>query len=356
MKSTNNEEQNSSKTQDGKKLTIAELELQKHEKCYNLKGSFRKSRRISHKIKTSRLRRLREMFWDNDSIYDYTPPVPNVTTKQSRKKIDFKFGTRLQLKRIHDSPHIYTIDNFLTKKEVEYLEGKIKIAEEGNMFTGSFVDKKASKAIHHSKQRTSTFIHFSKLSNSKIAAIENRAADLLSFPNHSIEPLQIVRYNEGQYFQDHHDMGVLYEDGSVELPPKSSFGEPRRLVTILVYLNDMPHADCGGSTRFPLLKECNRIHYCKKEKSYHAIESESSIDLGADIGLDVYPKRGMALLWCNIKKDGMPDDRVVHSGQALNSSQHNASNDLDGIKVSTLKSSTCSPVTKYAMNIWACED
>ena len=64
-------------------------------------------------------------------------------------------------------------------------------------------------------QRTSTFIHFSKLSDSRIALIENRAAELMCLPNHSIEPLQLVRHEKGQYFRDHHDLGVLYEDGSV---------------------------------------------------------------------------------------------------------------------------------------------
>jgi len=126
-----------------------------------------------------------------------------------------------------------------------------------------------------------------------------------------------VRYSRGQFFHDHHDMGMLFEDGSVELPNKTAMTPPRRLVTILVYLNDMPNDDCGGSTHFPLL---NR--------------HENDSDIGRE-GLSIRPKKNMAVVWCNIKKDGTPDERLVHRGETLHGDD---------------------TVVKYAMNIWACEE
>lgn len=330
-----------------KELTLAEQEA-------NKRNGGRKSKRflVCQKVKTKWLRRIHSLFWNDDTLYksDNSNTKDNTTIEKEeviftgkRKRngkqtpeltdsseshandpsqIEMNFGGRLKLKRIHSSPHIYTIDDFFTDKELQKIKEKIDQAEKQKMFQKSFVDSQDNTKRKNDKQedsfveegkvqRTSSFIHFSKLSDSTIASIENRAADLLSLPNHSIEPLQLVRYGQGDYFHDHHDLGVLYEDGSVELPHKSLLTPPRRIITILVYLNDLPEDDqnpCGGSTIFS--------------------------SLGKDVDeLAIRPKENRAVMWCNIKKDGTPDERLVHRGETLHGD-----------------------AVKYAMNIWACED
>ena len=59
--------------------------------------------------------------------------------------------------------------------------------------------------------------------------------------------LQVVRYQPGQYFGEHHDMGTLEDDDTVVAHP------PRRLITLFVYLNEVPK-QAGGATAFPKLK------------------------------------------------------------------------------------------------------
>ena len=362
-----------------KGLTLAEQEsIKSQEGGVTMR---RKSRRYGAcqkiKTKTTRLKRIQDLFWRDDTFYsskrdgdiqgsheekvleDARIPIEknklskkeksrtispqlndnaisngNDDSKDAALSVEYKFGGRLRLKRIHDSPHVYTIDNFLTDMELSKLREKIRIADKEKMFNKSIVDggdssgkkrkrkrKESAEEVNPENdanvQRTSTFVQFGKLSNSLIAAIERKAADLLCMPNHSIEPLQLVRYSRGQFFHDHHDMGMLFEDGSVELPNKTAMTPPRRLVTILVYLNDMPNDDCGGSTHFPLL---NR--------------HENDSDIGRE-GLSIRPKKNMAVVWCNIKKDGTPDERLVHRGETLHGDD---------------------TVVKYAMNIWACEE
>lgn len=330
--------------ENNKELTLAEQEAFK-------RNGNRKSKRflVSQKVKTTRLRRIHNLFWNDDTLYNsdnsntnenstdekeavFTgkrkrngKQTPELTDPESHandsSQIEMNFGGRLKLKRIHSSPHFYTIDDFFTDKELQKIKEKIVQAEKQKRFQKSFVDSQdkmkrkndeQDSLVEEGKvQRTSSFIHFSKLSDSTIASIENRAADLLSLPNHSIEPLQLVRYEQGNYFHNHHDLGILYEDGSVELPHKSSLTPPRRIITILVYLNDLPDDDenpCGGSTIFP--------------------------SLGKDVDeLAIRPKENRAVMWCNIKKDGTPDERLVHRGETL-----------------------YGDAVKYAMNIWACED
>ena len=175
---------------------------------------------------------------------------------------------------------MYTINNFLNSKELSFFDNFIKEMEQSKSFQKSYIDK-STNVKSFDDSRTSNFIHFGKCQNKIITDIERRASEIVGMTIDCIEPLQIVRYKVGQFFDDHHDLGVLFDDGSVELPKRS----PRRICTFFLYLNDI-QSENGGSTRFPLL--LNNRNEC----------------------LDVQPKRGMAVLFCNIRKNGMPDERL----------------------------------------------
>ncbi len=496
-------------------------------------GSVRKSKRLlsqslNPRIKTDNMRRLYDLFWadeDDDessgesgSSSESDTGSGNSTScsseannhandnddkmnhEKGKEEDNFiKVSPRLRLKRIHCSPNIYTIDNFVTEVELNFLQNKIDFANKKKLFEKSFIDdassatsdtcakakkgRKPSRKRQRSciekhenemkkkndnnnstdadtfkdsdgmsagnsstrntdtlptcnqndsssvnndsaddvdncndeattnddtfKQRTSQFIHFTKRSNAIITSIEQRACELLSLPNESIEPLQLVKYDIGQYFAVHHDLGILYDDGSVELPLRSNvlLSPPRRIVTILVYLNDVDPCH-GGSTQFPLLEnECNGEQKMKMDVNTEVKKEDhrngkngcdnSDVNEEKRPCLEIYPKRGMALIWCNISKDGLPDTRVVHSGQPLvnhsissttcekkimkhqkvdrninnkeaasidelnkyNSHNHHESPTiiLDCKKEEKTSSEVIPPIVKYAMNIWACE-
>lgn len=221
------------------------------------------------------------------------------------------------------------IDNFLTAVELAFFEAQIK---KGG-FKRSYVDKiecshnsnnndnnedkgvsggggqtTTATSTYDNQHRTSTFMSFQKRQNVKITAIERRASELLGVWNtDNVEPLQLVRYKEGEFFGRHHDLGDFDEEqGTVALPPRNLFSK-RRLATIFCYLNDVPEG-AGGETFFP-----------------HAS------------GLSVQPKKGRAVLFCNVKtsQDGhflLPDERTVHEGRPVVSG------------------------TKYGLNIWICEN
>ncbi|CAB9497761.1 Prolyl 4-hydroxylase [Seminavis robusta] len=225
------------------------------------------------------------------------------------------------LQPVFQSPSIYTIDNFLTPNDLEFLHGTIECKQ----FQRSFVDQNNDDTMLDDNHRTSTFVSFAKQENAKVAAIERRAAQLMGcYTNDNIEPLQLVRYMPGQFFGVHHDMGDYNEEtGEVALPPKSVLVK-RRLVTIFCYLNDLP-ANAGGCTGFP---HCN--------------------------DLKVQPRAGRAVVFCNVKSDGLPDPRTIHAGEAV----------LDTINTSNKKMGTkkkqqqdkLQPPIKYGLNIWICED
>lgn len=230
---------------------------------------------------------MRQLFWKDDT---------------DEENNTLRIG-KMQLQQVHSSPNVYVIDDFLTKAELQYCEELV----ENQKFKKSFVDNPDNEQVEE-EQRTSTFLSLGKLQNAQVAMMERRAAELLGLTVEQIEPLQLVRYREGEFFGLHHDLGVLFEDGSIELPQRQVWSR-RRMTTIFVYLNNVPDK-CGGCTYFP---ECHDLR--------------------------VQPKRGRAVLFSNILENGMPDPRTVHAGEAV----------LEGKQKKE-------KVVKYGMNIWACEE
>jgi prolyl 4-hydroxylase len=198
----------------------------------------------------------------------------------SNKNIPRTIG-HYTLSLIHDSPNIYTIDNFLNQKDLAFLQR----AATTRTFEPSFVDDPSTnQSFAQDDHRTSTFVSFQKQENAHVASLEHRAASLLGcFTTRSVEALQLVRYEAGQFFGVHHDLGD-YNDATVALPPKQLFCS-RRLVTIFVYVNDV---ESGGETWFPRAN------------------------------VKVVPRAGRAVVWQNVLANGEPDVRTIHAGLVVN--------------------------------------
>jgi len=384
---------------------------------------------------TRRMRRIRTLFWDGDTMYTTTlsdSPNPN-TTDLSAALISCG---RLKLRKIHSSPHLYLVDDFLTHKELEHFHTMILAAEGRKDFERSFVDEEHSHSddeipktqsiiqdsmtrnspipveehvanevmttrkgflgidINPSKkrkrsrqknyqQRTSKFIHFSRMASKNIANIESRAADLLHLPHHCVEPIQLVKYVPGQYFDVHHDLGVMTLDEAedaethqleslyirnshsvhISLPARqNALCPPRRLVTVLVYLNDLPNTCCSCVTKEINIPCSSYCHTPTCYKGFHVTGGSTFFPLlNEGRGLRVMPKQGQALIWCNITEDGLPDKRVIHAGEAItlrrtiDLKEGGVVDESRRVTDSAWVDSSIFPI-KYALNIWVCEE
>jgi len=176
-----------------------------------------------------------------------------------------------QLELIHTSPNIYFVRNFLTEIEIEYFDKMC--TQDHKAFKHSFTEDELQQEVV-SEERTSTYTYLTKGQDATIRSLEHRAAEIAGLTSDCLEPLQVVAYTAGQKFDTHHDAGTLADDGSVELVP------PRRLTTLLLYLNTLPLVQ--GHTEFP------------------------------DLKLSVRPERGCGVLFCNVLPDGQPDPRTIH--------------------------------------------
>ena len=192
------------------------------------------------------------------------------------------------LELVHSNPNVYFVRDFLTDNEVEYFDKMC--TQQRKAFKHSFTENEQQQEVI-SEERTSTYTYLTKGQDATIRNLEHRAANIAGLSSDCLEPLQVVAYTAGQQFDTHHDAGTLCEDGSVELVM------PRRLVTLLIYLNTLP--DGQGHTEFPELE------------------------------LSVRPEKGCGLLFCNVLGDGQPDPRTIHRACPVEGNLH-----------------------KYAVNVW----
>ena len=183
-----------------------------------------------------------------------------------------------------DGPWIITIDDFLTSEECDrlivlgYDERYERSTEVSSNNDGTFEPK------HVSDARTSTTAWCENPNCYQDPIVQNvvgKISSLLEIPDAYGEHLQLLKYEEGQFYKRHHDY-VRFDKFANHGP---------RILTFFLYLNDPKD---GGGTRFN------------------------------DLELDVQPKRGMAVLWPSV----LNDDPIEKDGRT----DHEALPVLKGIK------------------------
>ena len=252
----------------------------------------------------------------------------------------------MRMRRVHSLPNVWVCDNFLKEREILEIESVMgvsrKVVNGKKGWRKSYTDREDKTISSDSTHRRSKFYSFTKLQNKTISTIESRAAEMVGCTIEHVEPLQCVQYTPGDFFKTHHDTGVLYDDGTVELPR----GRGRRVVTIFAYLNTLDVDKQGGGTTFPLLvpeteaeteaeAETETTTTTTTEDASTSSTSTSSASpsvsssspspsspsppppTSAPTGLTLKPVRGSAVIWCNVLPDGTCDPRMIHKGDEV---------------------------------------
>lgn len=160
------------------------------------------------------------------------------------------------------SETLVAFDNVLSTAECDYL---ILQSQE------KFVSSKLENG-RNSSARTSESTFLKKSGNAWIQSLEQRFATLLQTKPENLEPIQICRYQQGQFYKPHFDADA----------------SNKRLSTLLIYLNDLPPDESGGRTIFPKL------------------------------GAAIRPKKGTGIAWDNLDPDTfVPDEDTLHAGETI---------------------------------------
>ena len=119
------------------------------------------------------------------------------------------------------APRTYVFKNFLSDEECDHL---IKIAKP-HMAKSSVADNKTGKSFS-SELRTSTGTFLSMGQDPIVAAIEQRVSQVTMVPVENQEGMQILHYENGQKYHQHHD----YFNDAVNQDPRRG---GQRLATML---------------------------------------------------------------------------------------------------------------------------
>jgi len=199
------------------------------------------------------------------------PSHPPDSTEAERMDANYTIG-----------PWMVTFDNFLSPEEADTIielgaqEGYVRSTDVGKRnFDGTYGD-------HRSSQRTSenSWCQNECYDNPITQTVLSRIENLTGIPDENSEYLQLLKYEEGQFYGVHNDF-IEYQ---VDRPVGS------RILTFYMYLNDVEE---GGGTRFP--------------------------QVGGTGGTTVIPKRGRAVLWPSVLNENpnRKDHRTEHEAMPV---------------------------------------
>ena len=174
---------------------------------------------------------------------------------------------------IHDvkDTKIYVVENFLSGEECEML---IKNAQ------GKMSPSPLTSPVDDEKYRDSETCYFTN--NPLHNTIDNKICQFLGLGRNFSEDSQIQHYNTGNQFKPHHD---FFHDNDFEgYAGKNSDFKGQRTWTFAVYLNDVLE---GGNTEF------------------------------VDLGIKIEARRGRAVIWNNLNKDGTENFNTLHCGKPV---------------------------------------
>lgn len=168
---------------------------------------------------------------------------------------------RSNVAKIHETPPIYLVKDFLTREECAELMRLAKPLLESSMVQS----KTGANCV--SENRTS---HTCYLDKSEAAEVVRKIEALTGCPANRMEIPQVARYTATQQYKYHHDAD---ENETF----KANGGQ--RVGTVLIYLNDVAS---GGETHFKHLD------------------------------VSIRPQRGSALVFFPATLDGAIDEKALH--------------------------------------------
>ncbi len=193
----------------------------------------------------------------------------------------FTNNQKISFQVLHNKPRILLLKNFLSHEECDHI---IKIGNP-HIKKSEVCGKNGSRP---DKSRTSMTAHIGKKflggpnPDKVLINVLQKSEDYCGLSKKNIEPIQLVRYEPGQYFKPHYD----YLDSKNDLYKKNIEKNGQRKYTFFVYLTDVPDG-IGGETYFPKIEK-----YFKGSK-------------------------GDAIFWDNILPNGEEDKMTLHSGTEL---------------------------------------
>lgn len=189
-----------------------------------------------------------------------------------------KFPLGFDSKVLNKKPYIVKLRRFLNTEEVNTLISMAK-----NKFERSTIVYDDELIQSNSRTSETAFItdngHFN-IYNKSIERIIKKVCYLTNCDRNQIESLMVVKYKQGQEYQEHHD---FFKPEHFDIMGGKQM---QRIATFFCYLTSLDEND-GGETEFPL------------------------------IDLKIKPSKGTAVFWWNVESNGKLINETLHRGNPV---------------------------------------
>ena len=203
---------------------------------------------------------------------------------------------------LSSDPWILTIDNFLTSEESD------AVLKAGSNSGTDWARSQAGDGVQAARTSSTAWCKGKCLQDPTVRAVEQRVSSLLGgIPMENAEPMQVLRYEEGQFYKVHHDQNS----------PRSSAWGPR-MFTVFMYIGDGYGG--GAIPIFPSSNSCTRAylgtcgqaggtHFLKlRPRAFTLTYTHACMHHGTHTGethfpkmnLTVSAKKGAACVWTSI--------------------------------------------------------
>ncbi|KAF2093746.1 oxidoreductase-like protein [Rhizodiscina lignyota] len=197
----------------------------------------------------------------------------------------------------HNPLSIY-IEDFLTTEERLHLQNlAVPLFQASTV--GNFDTKGTQSGVKSSFRNSSSAKLHEHEEDPVITCIKQRAAAFQGYMSpDNVEPLVVVRYQPGQFYDYHNDW--------FPVPARFDGHYYNRVSSFFVYLDD----NCeGGATHFPMFPKVGWEEGDSRQTWCDHIECDPTIK-----GVAVKSKAGNAVFWINLNGDTQGDNRAIHSG------------------------------------------
>lgn len=211
---------------------------------------------------------------DASGTGEYKRFDPKALSRPSKKRD----GTPVEsAEETEDGPWVVLLDNFVSEAEADRMVelGKLQGYERSADVGKEKPDGTHDSLVSESRTSHNTWCQEKTCYEDKmIVPVVERIASVTQTMVNNSEYLQLLQYEPGQYYRQHHDY----------IPHHRGMPCGVRILTLFIYLNDVEE---GGGTHFPLLD------------------------------ITVQPKKGSALLWPSVldeapeSKDGRTDHEAL---------------------------------------------
>ncbi|KAH8384254.1 prolyl 4-hydroxylase subunit alpha-2 [Drosophila serrata] len=174
----------------------------------------------------------------------------------------------LKMELVGLDPYMVLYHDVLSPKEIEEMQD---MATPG--LKRATVYQASSGRNEVVRTRTSKVAWFPDSFSSLTLRLNARIADMTGFQLYGSEMLQLMNYGLGGHYANHYDFFNTTDSNKTAI-------NGDRIATVLFYLTDVEQ---GGATVFPNIQKA------------------------------VFPQRGSAIIWYNLKDDGEPDKQTLHA-------------------------------------------